>query len=149
VDKQPITKEIAIPADYRTITRSIVAIPASNKSIKVPAEYSSITKTVVKTAASTAEVDVPEETSSYTITNMSGGGSYAEWVEEILREAQVTTDRIISIQRALKAADYNPGPIDNILGSRTKSALLQYQKDKNLPQGNLNLETLKSLGVSY
>ena len=50
----------------------------------------------------------------------------------------------------LKAAGYNnPGPIDNILGSQTKSALLQYQKDKNLPQGNLNLETLKSLGVTY
>ena len=103
---------------------------------------------MVKTAASTAEVPIAEEMSTYTITNMTGGGSYADWVE-ILCAADVTEDRILSIQKALKSAGYQPGPIDNILGSQTKAALLKYQKDKNLPQGNLNLETLKSLGVSY
>ena len=55
---------------------------------------------------------------------------------------------IIQIQKALKAKGYDPGPIDDVFGPLTKTALIQYQKDKGLPVGNLNLETLKSLGVN-
>jgi peptidoglycan hydrolase-like protein with peptidoglycan-binding domain len=44
---------------------------------------------------------------------------------------------------------YDPGPIDDIIGARTKAAILQFQKDNNLATGNaLSLETLKALGVS-
>ena len=47
------------------------------------------------------------------------------------------------------AKDYNVGPAgtDNILGKDTRAALLKYQKDNNLPQGNLNVETMKHLGT--
>jgi peptidoglycan hydrolase-like protein with peptidoglycan-binding domain len=54
---------------------------------------------------------------------------------------------VISVQRALKAAGYDPGPQDNVLGSQTKSALVKYQKDKGLPIGQLDMQTLKSLGI--
>jgi peptidoglycan hydrolase-like protein with peptidoglycan-binding domain len=46
---------------------------------------------------------------------------------------------------ALAALGYDPGPADNVLGPQTRKALLQYQKDNELPQGNLNKETLKAL----
>jgi len=49
----------------------------------------------------------------------------------------------------LTKAGYEPGPSDNIMGARTKAALTKFQKDKNLPVGNLDLETLKALGVNY
>jgi peptidoglycan hydrolase-like protein with peptidoglycan-binding domain len=78
---------------------------------------------------------------------MTGTSSYADWVE-ILCESKVTIERIRAIQMALKQKGYNPGPIDNVLDRQTKTALLQFQKDDNLPQGNLNLETLKALGIS-
>ena len=51
-------------------------------------------------------------------------------------------------QRALNAAGYNAGSPDGVMGVRTQSALKQFQNDKGLPIGNLNLETLKALGVS-
>jgi hypothetical protein len=35
------------------------------------------------------------------------------------------------------------------MGTRTKAALVQFQKDKGLPTGNLNIDTLKALGVQY
>lgn len=41
------------------------------------------------------------------------------------------------------AKDYNVGPAD----TDTRAALLKYQKDNNLPQGNLNVETMKHLGT--
>jgi peptidoglycan hydrolase-like protein with peptidoglycan-binding domain len=48
----------------------------------------------------------------------------------------------------LKERGYDPGPEDNIMGSLTKAALTKFQKDKGLPVGNLNVETMKALGVS-
>ncbi|MDP5121078.1 MAG: peptidoglycan-binding protein [Spirosomaceae bacterium] len=148
VDKQPTTREIDIPAEYKTITRQVVASAAATREVEVPAQYKTITKTVVKTGPATSEVAIPAQTGTYTFTSMTGMGSYADWVE-ILCESKVTVERIRSIQIALKQRGYDPGPIDNVLGRQTKTALLQFQKDENLPQGNLNLETLKALGISY
>jgi hypothetical protein len=34
------------------------------------------------------------------------------------------------------------------MGGKTKQALIKFQQDKGLPVGNLNIETLKALGVS-
>jgi len=33
------------------------------------------------------------------------------------------------------------------MGVKTQAAMAQYQTDKGLPVGNMNLETLKALGV--
>jgi peptidoglycan hydrolase-like protein with peptidoglycan-binding domain len=119
---------------------------ASTTEIPVPGETKTYTKVIVKSPASTREIDLPSETGTYTTTSLNGGGTYSEWAE-ILCESKLTTAKIIQIQRALKAAGYDPGPIDDIIGPRTRAKLLEYQKAKGLPQGNLNIETLRSLGV--
>lgn len=71
-----------------------------------------------------------------------------DWVE-VLCPADVTSYTIREIQRALSAKGYNPGPIDNVLGAQTKSALQQFQKDYGLPVGQLDLQTLAALGISF
>jgi len=53
---------------------------------------------------------------------------------------------IQSIQEALNERGYRC-VIDNILGKETKNALIQFQKDNNLPQGRLDIESLKKLNV--
>jgi len=54
------------------------------------------------------------------------------------------------IQAALKQAGFDPGPIDGVVGSRTRSALAAYQKAMNLPsQPAINAETLQRLGVPF
>jgi peptidoglycan hydrolase-like protein with peptidoglycan-binding domain len=57
------------------------------------------------------------------------------------------TQGVIKIQKALKQQGYYFGPFDDILGQKTKDAVLRFQKDKHLPVGNFNVETLKALGV--
>ena len=52
----------------------------------------------------------------------------------------------MSIQKALNEKGYEC-PLDGILGQSTKNALLQFQKDNNLPEGRLDIDTLKTLGV--
>jgi len=53
---------------------------------------------------------------------------------------------IDEIQNALNEKGYIC-PIDGVLGRSTKDALLQLQKDNNLTEGRLDIDTLKILGV--
>ena len=54
--------------------------------------------------------------------------------------------KITNIQKALNEKGYEC-PIDGILGSVMKKALIEFQKDNNLKEGRLSIETLKALGV--
>ncbi len=54
---------------------------------------------------------------------------------------------IKNIQKALQQKGYYSGSIDNILSNSTKYALVRFQKDNELPIGNLDFETLRALGV--
>jgi peptidoglycan hydrolase-like protein with peptidoglycan-binding domain len=51
------------------------------------------------------------------------------------------------MQRALKDAGYNPGPIDGSIGFQTLAAIESFQRAKGLARGGLTMEALKELGV--
>ena len=44
----------------------------------------------------------------------------------------LSRQQILALQQMLKEQGYDPGPIDGILGSGTRSAIREYQKDNNL-----------------
>lgn len=69
---------------------------------------------------------------------------FTEW-KEIYCAPYCGSARIKPIQEALIKKGYNT-PTDNIFGKETKAALIQFQKDNNLPVGQLDKETLKLLG---
>jgi len=146
--KTPATvREIAIPAEYKTITRQVLKTPAAAREELIPAQYKTVTVRNVKTPEKVLEVDIPAEYETVTKTVMVKKGGYSEW-REVLCESEMTTSKVSQIQAALKAKGYNTGPIDNVMGSQTRAALLQFQKDNALPQGNVNIETLKALGIN-
>jgi len=141
------TREIPIPAEYKTITKAVVQSPASTREREVPAEYKTVTKQVLKSPASTREVEIPAEYSTITTQKLVKTGGFTDWVE-VLCEAKVTPAKVYEVQQALKSRGYDPGPADNVMGPRTKEALIKFQKDNGLPVGNLNMETLRALGIS-
>lgn len=73
---------------------------------------------------------------------------HAQWVE-VLCEAQATEKVIIAVKEKLKAAGFFEGDIDGIQNLRFKNRLKSYQEANNLPIGNLNIETVKHLQVSF
>ncbi len=125
IDQPARVIEETLPAIYKTETRKVLVAPATTEEVVIPAEYKTVSKRVM----------VSPET-------------VGEW-KEILCNSKLTSSKIAQIQRALMNAGYNVGPhgVDNVFGADTKSALVEYQKDNNLPIGNLNFETLKALGV--
>ena len=52
------------------------------------------------------------------------------------------------VQQALKAKGYDPGPIDGVMGGKTKEALKSFQSASNIKStGTLDSETSQKLGV--
>ncbi|HEY6197233.1 MAG TPA: peptidoglycan-binding domain-containing protein [Candidatus Binatia bacterium] len=58
------------------------------------------------------------------------------------------SESVKKVQQALKDKGQDPGPIDGVMGEKTKSALKAYQSANKLKAtGMLDSETAKSLGV--
>lgn len=69
-----------------------------------------------------------------------------EW-RSILCQTNTTPGLITTMQKALKDAGYNPGPIDGSIGFQTLAAIESFQRAKGLARGGLTMEALKELGV--
>lgn len=137
---------VEVPAEKKTITRRIERTPAQTNTIDIPAVTKVVPRKVIDAPARQEKEDVPATYKTVMKKNLVKKGGYQEW-HEILCSQELTSDRIKRIQTSLKSEGYDPGPIDNQFGPKTKEALLKFQQDKGLPMGNLNMETLKALGV--
>jgi len=120
---------VEIPATYKTISKKVLKTPASTRSREIPAEY----RTVQKYTTVTRQEVVTE--------------GKMDW-REILCETNATPQHVTSIQRALMKAGYNPGSVDGRIGPGTLRAVSAYQRAKGLPVGNLDMQTIKSLGLN-
>lgn len=107
---------------------------------------SSFTYDPVDNLCKTTETTTPEYQTVTRKVLVSAGG-FTDW-REIVCGSDMTSSMIRKVQEALKSRGYDPGPIDNQYGSQTKAALTKYQQDNGLPVGNMNYDTLRSLGVN-
>lgn len=137
-----------VPAQYKTVTKRVLVSPATVREEVIPAEYKTVTRRVVSVPERTEDIAIPAEYGSVDEKVKVSSGGYTRWVE-ILCQQDTTPGRVRAVQQALNNLGYSAGPVDGIMGSQTRSALTKYQGDKGLPVGNLNLETLQSLGVNY
>jgi cobalt/nickel transport protein len=59
-----------------------------------------------------------------------------------------TRDAIMAAQRALRSRGFDPGPIDGLMGPRTKRAIEAFQREESLPvTGSLSAELAARLGL--
>jgi regulator of extracellular matrix RemA (YlzA/DUF370 family) len=141
----PSTREIEIPAEYQTVKKQVMVKPPSQRTIKIPAEYKTVKVRKLVSEAKERRVPIPAEYQTVTRTEMVTDGHMA-W-REILCETNATPQTISRIQRALKEAGYNPGPIDGNYGAQTAAAVTAYQRDHGLATGGLTYKTIEKLGV--
>lgn len=170
IDRAPSTREVIIPAVYKTVERKVVDQPVSSRKIPVAAAYETVRRRVIDQVATLREEVIPAETKTVshqvidrpaslhevTVPAQYETLSYQVKVAEgkteqraILCETNATPAKITEIQRALKKAGFEPGPVDGHLRAQTMKAVNRYQQANSLPvDGFLNLETVKALGVS-
>jgi Putative peptidoglycan binding domain len=75
------------------------------------------------------------------------GGSYG--FARPARQAAAPAPRFVrEAQQTLRQLGYQPGPIDGVVGPRTKSALAQYQRAERIKvTGQLDSETMARLDI--
>jgi hypothetical protein len=148
------TKVVEVPARYETRTYRKLVSPATTTVEEIPAKYETRTfRKLVSPATTTVDIESDQIEAQYTTVSkqvLVKKGGFTEW-REVVCSANVTTAMVTKVQKALLDMGYDIGPagIDNVMGADTKAALTKFQKDKGLPVGQLDLETLKILGVDY
>ena len=77
------------------------------------------------------------------------GGSIGESLARPSREAAPPAPRFVrEAQRTLRDLGYQPGPLDGIVGPRTKRALVRYQMAERIEvTGQLDSETMVRLDI--
>ncbi len=139
--------KLATPAQYKTITKTVVATPATTKETEIPAVYKDITVTKLVTPAEVKRIVIPETYQTITKRDMVSPSS-VQW-KRVVCQSHMGTSTLRAVQIALKNEGLYHGPIDGINGILTKNALKSYQKAHGLSVGGLTHEVMKSLGVSF
>lgn len=140
------TTEETIPAVYKTVTRRVIDTPARVEEVIIPAQYKTISKKVLVSPETVTEQTIPAVYKTISEKRLVSKGGYTVWTE-ILCPSKTGNSQISAVQRALRDNGYDAGPIDGVLGVKTQTALKQFQTDKSLPIGNLNIQTLAALGI--
>lgn len=141
-----VTRE-HVPAIEETIVRRVLVTPASMREVLVKAETKDLkietllepareirTKVEARTGTMEREVEVTPER--------------YEWVAVVCVDTPEGKQSIQAVQRALAARKLYHGPIDGVVGPKTKQALAAFQQANGLPgRGSLTLETTRALGL--
>lgn len=75
--------------------------------------------------------------------------SAARSADDGQKAVKATPDLIRKVQQALTDAGLNPGVADGKLGPRSRSALIDFQKQHSLAEGKITKETLRELGIDF
>jgi len=148
LDQPATTTEDIIPAKYETVTKRVIAEPSKVIEIPVDPQYKTVKTKVLVSPEAASEVVIPAVYKTVNERRLVRKGGYSVWTE-ILCASKTSSSTVRSVQSALTDKGYTVGPIDGVMGLQTQTALKQFQTDNGLPIGNLNIETLKALGLKF
>ncbi len=136
--------KVAIPAVTKTITKRVVATPASTKTIKIPASYKTVQVTKVVKPETTKKTVIPA-TYKTVSKQVKVSDQSVKWMP-VLCKSSMTVETISKIQNALTSAGFKT-PVTGRLDATTKASVEAYQKKRGLIISGLSIDTLKDLGV--
>jgi hypothetical protein len=159
---------VEVPAEYRTVRRTVMARPESAQTRVIPARYDTVTKTVVDRPPQVQERKIPAQfrdiqvrrqvtpareerivipASFRTIEKrVVKSPAQVTW-REVLCETNAGPEKIRQVQQALGGRGYTTRT-DGVFGADTLSAMEQFQRQQGLAVGNLTVETVRSLGLT-
>lgn len=85
----------------------------------------------------------------YYVRQLVKAGGFTEWKEVVCSTAPGYSQLPTKVHDALIREGYELGTLKKTFDSKIKAALIDFQKDNGLPIGQLDVETLDALGVSY
>ena len=140
---------VEVPAQYKTVTKTVLVSPATTKTITSPAEYKTVQVTELVTAAKEKRIAIPEEYGTVTRTEQVRGEQLT-WVP-VLCQVNMTTGNVTTLQSALKRNGCYACNVDGVMGPCTFRGAQCYAKKKGLPYGSnfVTVETIRALGLKF
>ncbi len=135
-----------IPAKIKTIKVEVVVREAEIRRVQVPAKTTIVEVLVEATPFRELRNRVEPVTTTVPIEVPVAEGRI-EWREILCRKDLGDRELVQRVQRALRERGYNAGPIDGVVGPKTRGALAAFQRDEGLPESGFTVETLRALGV--
>jgi peptidoglycan hydrolase-like protein with peptidoglycan-binding domain len=83
-----------------------------------------------------------------TIDMSSTPGSGGQYAGPEIRDLGYKQDDARRLQQALSSRGFDPGPIDGVIGPRTRAAMRDFQQQQNLTSGRFDRDTATALGLS-
>ena len=136
--------KVSIPAVSKTITKQVVATPATTKTVTIPATYKTVQVTKLVTPETTKKTVIPATYKTIS-KQVKVSPQSVKWMP-VLCKSSMTVNTISRIQKALTAAGFNT-PVTGTLDAATKASVKAYQTKKGLIVSGLSIATLKDLGV--
>ena len=140
---------VEVPAQFKTVTKTVLVSPATTKTVTSPAEYKTVQVTELVTAAQEKRIGIPEEYGTVTRTEQVRGEQLT-WVP-VLCQVNMTTGNVSALQGALKRNGCYTCNVDGVMGPCTFRGAQCYAKKKGLPYGSnfVTVETIRALGLKF
>ena len=136
--------KVTVPEVSKTVTKQVVATPATSKTISIPATYKTVKVTKLLTPEKTKKTVIPATYKTIS-KQVKVSEQSVKWMP-VLCKSSMTVQTISKIQRALTAAGFKT-PVTGSLDAATKASVKAYQTKKGLTVSGLSIDTLKNLGV--
>jgi len=134
-----------IPAKVHRYQRALVKTQGRFEREALPEQYEDVDVSELTAAAHGDEIAVPAETKRVD-RRTELRGARTEW-HPVLCKSNITRSVVTRLQKALLREGFSPGPIDGLLGRGTLGAVKRFQKDADLAEGGLTLDTITALGL--
>lgn len=133
------------PAVTREIEVEILVRPAEIRTIVTPAVTQTILVQEIVRPSAVEERRLPARRAAIP-RRSTAGDSATDW-RRALCETELPQETVRAIQRALRRAGFDAGPVDGRLGPATRAALVAFQGVEPLSERIFLLDTLEALGV--
>lgn len=136
-----------VPAIVHHYQRTVVQTPGRFERELLPVQFDDMEVAELIAPAHGDELAVPAETKQV-VRRKEIRGKRMEW-HPVVCKSHITRPLVRQLQQSLLREGFSPGPIDGLLGRGTNGAVERFQKDRDLAQGGLTLDTFSALGISY
>lgn len=133
---------------YKSVTKYIVLEEARTEHLSNILKQKPVTVYEQVDATKTRKVEAPA-TYTYVITKTIVPQKETTVETEIICPHKITPKLIRQVQEHLKMSGYAVNNSSKELGETTIESLEKYQQENQLPVGELNIPTLKSLNITY
>lgn len=146
VKSRPRTITKVIPAKMKTMEVRVMVEPPKTRTVAIPAKFEEVEVRKLVSPARVERIEIPARYETVYETVKASAGKM-EW-RPILCSTNVSEDIISRLQIALRDKGFNVGVVDGVLGAGTMNAVKRYQRENGLAEGQITIETLKSLDVA-